>query len=205
MLDAPSTVPVLAAAGCLVPAAALSTGSEELPLPLPPELSLYGCDALPLCASGLPGRCTGSVEVPFRLMPELSSRCAAVLLDCCGCDELLPFAGLSSARAFGLPVAVARAVLMPTVAPGVTGSAAAARPSSARSLRLVVISEARTAMPALAPAPLLSSLLSKQRGKVKLLCIRGTYARHFLDFAEKGALRPKGPGTGTNPQKRTGP
>jgi hypothetical protein len=202
MLDAPSTVPVLAAAGCLVRAAALSTGSEELPLPLPPELSLHGCDALPLRASGLPGRCTGSVEVPFRLMPELSSRCAAVLLYCCGCDELLPFAGLSSARAFGLPVAVARAVLMPTVAPGVTGSAAAARPSSAssaRSLRLVVISEARAAMPDLAPAPLLSSLLSKQRGEGKTGCaFEGRMHDIFwtspkkAPCAQKGRSKPSG-------------
>lgn len=195
MLDAPSTVPVLAAAGCLVPAAALSTGSEELPLPLPPERSLYGCDALPLCASGLPGRCTGSVEVPFRLMPELSSWCPAVLLDCCGCDELLPFAGLSSACAFGLPVAVARAVLMPTVAPGVTGSAAAARPSSAssaRSLRLVVISEARAAMPALAPAPLLSSLLSKQRGKLTGCAFEGRMHDIFWTSPKKAPCAQKG-------------
>ena len=55
-LDAPSTVPELlapplfAAAGCLVPAG-LSAGIEELPLPLPPELSLR-CDAMPSRAFG---------------------------------------------------------------------------------------------------------------------------------------------------------
>jgi hypothetical protein len=81
------------------------------------------------------------------------------------------------------------------VAPGVTGSAAAARPSSAssaRSLRLVVISEVRAAMPALAPAPLLSSLLSKQRFETGC-AFEGRMHDIFLDYAEKGALRPKGP------------
>ena len=56
VLDAPSTPPellappLLAAAGCLVPAA-LSAGSVELPLPLTPELSLR-CDAMPSRAFG---------------------------------------------------------------------------------------------------------------------------------------------------------
>jgi hypothetical protein len=58
VLDAPITVtvpkllapPLFTAAGCLVPAG-LSAGSEELPLPLPPELSLR-CDAVPSRAFG---------------------------------------------------------------------------------------------------------------------------------------------------------